>query len=49
MRVFKRVVQRRSFTLAAEDLGFPRSTVTNAVKPLEARLEFGASSARRAK
>jgi DNA-binding transcriptional LysR family regulator len=38
MRVFTRVVDRRSFTLAAEDLGFPRSTVTDAVKQLEARL-----------
>ncbi|MDI7861973.1 LysR family transcriptional regulator [Rhizobiaceae bacterium n13] len=38
MRVFSRVVERRSFTLAAEDLGLPRSTVTDAVKQLEARL-----------
>jgi DNA-binding transcriptional LysR family regulator len=38
MRVFSRVVERRSFTLAAEDLGLPRSTVTDAVKGLEARL-----------
>src|SRR5260221_2562125 len=38
MRVFTRVVDRRSFTLAAEDLGLPRSTVTDAVKQLEARL-----------
>ncbi len=38
MRVFARVVERRSFTLAAEDLGLPRSTVTDAVKQLEARL-----------
>jgi DNA-binding transcriptional LysR family regulator len=38
MRVFTRVVERRSFTLAAEDLGLPRSTVTDAVKHLEARL-----------
>ena len=38
MRVFTRVVERRSFTLAAEDLGLPRSTVTDAVKRLEARL-----------
>src|ERR1700730_17063357 len=34
-----RVVERRSFTLAAEDLGLPRSTVTDAVKQLEARLD----------
>jgi DNA-binding transcriptional LysR family regulator len=38
MQVFTRVVERRSFTLAAEDLGLPRSTVTDAVKQLEARL-----------
>jgi DNA-binding transcriptional LysR family regulator len=38
MRVFTRVVDRRSFTLAAEDLGLPRSTVTDAVKQVEARL-----------
>jgi DNA-binding transcriptional LysR family regulator len=38
MRVFTRVVERRSFTLAADDLGLPRSTVTDAVKALEARL-----------
>lgn len=38
MRVFTRVAERRSFTLAADDLGLPRSTVTDAVKQLEARL-----------
>lgn len=38
MRVFTRVVERRSFTLAAEDTGLPRSTVTDAIKQLEARL-----------
>lgn len=38
MRVFTRVVERRSFTLAAQDLGLPRSTVTDAVKHLEKRL-----------
>ncbi|MBW9056308.1 LysR family transcriptional regulator [Rhizobium mesosinicum] len=38
MRVFSRVVERRSFTLAAEDTGLPRSTVTDAVRQLEARL-----------
>src|ERR1700739_4110424 len=38
MRVFTRVVERRSFSLAADDLGLPRSTVTDAVKQLEARL-----------
>jgi DNA-binding transcriptional LysR family regulator len=36
--VFTRVVERRSFSLAADDLGLPRSTVTDAVKGLEARL-----------
>lgn len=38
MRVFTRIVERRSFTLAAEDTGLPRSTVSDAVKDLEARL-----------
>ncbi len=38
MRIFARVAERRSFTLAAEDLGLPRSTVTDAVKTLERRL-----------
>src|SRR5947209_17788136 len=38
MRVLLRVVERCSFTLAAEDLALPRSTVTDAVKQLEARL-----------
>ncbi|MFZ1427742.1 MAG: LysR family transcriptional regulator [Geminicoccaceae bacterium] len=38
MRVFSRVVERRSFTLAAQDLALPRSTVTDVVKRLEARL-----------
>ncbi|MEP9379865.1 LysR family transcriptional regulator [Aquabacter sp. CN5-332] len=38
MRTFTRVVERRSFTLAAQDLGLPRSTVTDAIKQLEARL-----------
>lgn len=38
MRVFTRIVERRSFTRAAEDLGLPRSSVTDAVKELEARL-----------
>jgi DNA-binding transcriptional LysR family regulator len=38
MRVFARIVERRSFTLAAQDLGLPRSTITDAVKQLEARL-----------
>ena len=38
MRVFCRVVERHSFTLAAEDTGLPRSTVTDAIKQVEARL-----------
>lgn len=38
MRVFSRVVERRSFTLAADDTGLPRSTVSDAVRELEARL-----------
>jgi DNA-binding transcriptional LysR family regulator len=38
MRVLVRVVERRSFTLAAKDLGLPRSTVTDAIRQLEARL-----------
>src|SRR5262249_2643569 len=38
MRAFTRVMERRSFTQAADDLGLPRSTVTDAVKQLEARL-----------
>src|SRR3546814_17878213 len=38
MRVFVRVAERRSFTLAAEDLGLPRSTLSDVVKQLERRL-----------
>ena len=38
MRAFTRIVERRSFTQAADDLGLPRSSVTDAVKGLEARL-----------
>lgn len=38
MRVFTRVVERSSFIRAAEDLGLPASTVTDAIKVLEARL-----------
>jgi len=38
MRLFARIVERRSFTLAAQDLELPRSTVTEVVKKLEARL-----------
>lgn len=38
MRVFVRVVEQRSFTAAAQSLGLPRSTATDAVKQLESRL-----------
>ena len=38
MRVFARIVERRSFTRAADDLTLPRATVTDAIKALEARL-----------
>ncbi|PLR32612.1 LysR family transcriptional regulator [Chimaeribacter californicus] len=38
MQVFIRVVELRSFTKAAALLGLPRSTVTDAVRQLEARL-----------
>jgi DNA-binding transcriptional LysR family regulator len=38
MRAFNRIVERRSFTLAAQDLGLPRSTLTEAVQQMEARL-----------
>lgn len=38
MRVFTRIVECRSFTRAAADLGLPRATVTEAIQALEARL-----------
>ena len=38
MRAFVRIVERRSFTRASEDLGLPRATVTDAIKALEQRL-----------
>lgn len=38
MRLYTRIVERRSFTGAAQDIGMPRSTVTDAVKEIEARL-----------
>src|SRR6202048_1475380 len=38
MRLFTRIVERRRFTLAAQDLELPRSTATEAMKGLEARL-----------
>jgi DNA-binding transcriptional LysR family regulator len=38
MRAFTRIVERRSFTKAAADLGLPRSSLTDAVRGLETRL-----------
>jgi DNA-binding transcriptional LysR family regulator len=38
MRLFSRVVERRSFTLASQDTGVPRSTVTTVIRELETRL-----------
>jgi DNA-binding transcriptional LysR family regulator len=38
MQIFVRIVERRSFTQAAEDLLIPRATATNAIKRLERRL-----------
>ena len=38
MRLFTRVVERRSFTGAAQDLGLPRSTATEVLKQMESRL-----------
>jgi DNA-binding transcriptional LysR family regulator len=38
MRLFTRVVEQRSFTQAAQAQGLPRSTVTDAIKQLESRL-----------
>jgi len=38
MQIFVRIVERRSFTQAAEDLLVPRATATNAIKRLERRL-----------
>jgi len=38
MRLFTRVVERRSFTLAAQDMDTPRSTVTQVIQQLESRL-----------
>lgn len=38
MRLFARVVERRSFTGAAQDLALPRSTATEVLKQLEKRL-----------
>jgi len=38
MRLFTRIVERRSFSLAAQDFGLPRSSASETVKQLEARL-----------
>jgi DNA-binding transcriptional LysR family regulator len=38
MRLFTRIVERRSFTLAAHDTGVPRSTVTKVIRDMETRL-----------
>src|SRR6202044_3430026 len=38
MRLFTRIVDRASFTLAAQDLEVPRSTATQVIKELEVRL-----------
>lgn len=38
MRLFVRIVERRSFTSAAHDTGVPRSTATQAIKRMEERL-----------
>src|SRR4051794_24015127 len=38
MRLFTRVVDRRSFTQAARDLGVPRSTATQVIKQLRSGL-----------
>ncbi|HUA78753.1 MAG TPA: LysR family transcriptional regulator [Dyella sp.] len=38
MQLFTRIVERQSFTLAAQDLGWPRSTATQVIQDLEKRL-----------
>ncbi len=38
LRLFARIVERASFSAAASDLGIPRSTATEAIRRLEARL-----------
>ncbi|MDA9443955.1 transcriptional regulator [Bradyrhizobium sp. CCBAU 51745] len=38
MRLFVRLVERQSFTVAAADLGIPRSTASEVLRGLEARL-----------
>jgi DNA-binding transcriptional LysR family regulator len=38
MRLYTRIVERRSFTLAANDMEVPRSTVTKVIRQMETRL-----------
>jgi DNA-binding transcriptional LysR family regulator len=38
MRLFVRIVERRSFTKAANDIGVPRSTATTIIRQMEERL-----------
>jgi len=38
MRLFSRIVERRSFSLAAQDFGLPRSSASEVVRQLETRL-----------
>lgn len=38
LRLFARIVERRSFAAAAAEIGVPRSTATTAIQELEARL-----------
>lgn len=38
MRLFARIVEQRSFTAAARDLGLPPSTATDAIRQMERRL-----------
>jgi DNA-binding transcriptional LysR family regulator len=38
MRLYMRIVERRSFTQASRDLGIPKASVTHAIKQLEDRL-----------
>lgn len=38
MRVFVRIYERKSFTLAADDLNMPRATLTHVINALEAHL-----------
>src|SRR5580698_8082320 len=38
MRLYTRIVERRSFTAAAHDMDVPRSTVTKVIRQMETRL-----------